>query len=558
MGGTGGGNTATDDSTFVCNGTACVNVGLEECDESAGEVAKYTDSTNSFSCVAVTASGTGTDSVGTDELDDGSDTPAVGEVVKVATCTVNADCFEYATDDDIPEAGDYTNLTGGNGIANSPTGTIAVDLLTSGSNADSSTTNSDSGLEFIGGKLSLFRGCADGEAPIWDETNDRWACGTAGSGDMTKAVYDTGDNGSVDTADALAADPANCSAGYFPLGVDASGVVQSCTNLNGLSSASPTDDYMLVGNGTVWQSKALPGGPAYCTDLDEKLYWSTSTNSWACAGVIVDADAVIMGPNLTGYAVPDCDGASSVLQYDTTTHAWSCATFGTAGTIDTASAGTDQGEVYSVDFGSDFSVTLDTACIGGTEEGTSCTTNSDCAGSGTCTANQQLDVSLAATVYRQGDEIQTSDLPTTGRCHVATFGPNTPASSAIYCAANGACNTAVAAVIIPPTPASTMSDLRCRTWYDFGTGDSFAFTVQTASASSCDAAGNDGVNACSFSSSSLTCTITGDDGATDDMYCEDTSNSATVTDGNLIRLYGLVSGTPAAKWFVCTALVCLN
>jgi len=38
------------------------------------------------------------------------------------------------TDDDVPEAGDYTNLTGGTGIVNSPTGTIAFDFTDAGAN----------------------------------------------------------------------------------------------------------------------------------------------------------------------------------------------------------------------------------------------------------------------------------------------------------------------------------------------------------------------------------------------------------------------------------------
>lgn len=38
------------------------------------------------------------------------------------------------TDDDVPEASDYTNLTGGTGIVNSPTGTIAFDFSDAGAN----------------------------------------------------------------------------------------------------------------------------------------------------------------------------------------------------------------------------------------------------------------------------------------------------------------------------------------------------------------------------------------------------------------------------------------
>ena len=54
----------------------------------------------------------------------------------------------------------------------------APSILTSGGDGDSTTTFSDSGLELIGGFLTVLRGCTDGQVIAWDETNDRWACGT--------------------------------------------------------------------------------------------------------------------------------------------------------------------------------------------------------------------------------------------------------------------------------------------------------------------------------------------------------------------------------------------
>lgn len=84
-----------------------------------------------------------------------------------------------------------------------------------------------------------------------------WAIppGGSGSGDMTKAVYDTNADNVVDsaasttgnaaTATALAANGANCSAGYAPLGVDASGAVEGCWQVTpaaiGAESASSND-----------------------------------------------------------------------------------------------------------------------------------------------------------------------------------------------------------------------------------------------------------------------------------------------------------------------------
>jgi hypothetical protein len=51
-----------------------------------------------------------------------------------------------------------------------------ANLLSSGSDGDSSTTQSDSGLELIDGFLSILRGCADNDILKWDETEDDWNC----------------------------------------------------------------------------------------------------------------------------------------------------------------------------------------------------------------------------------------------------------------------------------------------------------------------------------------------------------------------------------------------
>lgn len=75
--------------------------------------------------------------------------------------------------------------------------------------------------------VQRFSGCEDNT----DLLSGDGTCVAAGSGDMTKAVYDAGDDGQIDNAalaDALGANGANCSAGNAPLGVDASGAVESC------------------------------------------------------------------------------------------------------------------------------------------------------------------------------------------------------------------------------------------------------------------------------------------------------------------------------------------
>jgi len=64
---------------------------------------------------------------------------------------------------------------GFDGTVWSALGSGQVALLT-GADGDSSTSQSDSGLEFVSGSLALLRGCADNQIMKWDETADDWNC----------------------------------------------------------------------------------------------------------------------------------------------------------------------------------------------------------------------------------------------------------------------------------------------------------------------------------------------------------------------------------------------
>lgn len=89
-------------------------------------------------------------------------------------------------------------LIEGNGIdhtQDTPNTTIttAVLLQTTATDALSSTTQSASGLEFTGGRLTLLQGCAGGDGPEWNETLDRWECGAdAGAGGGYSTIQDEG------------------------------------------------------------------------------------------------------------------------------------------------------------------------------------------------------------------------------------------------------------------------------------------------------------------------------------------------------------------------------
>ena len=53
---------------------------------------------------------------------------------------------------------------------------FTVDLLDAGADADSTTVTGDSGLQFVGGDLTLLRGCVDGDYLGWTEATDLWGC----------------------------------------------------------------------------------------------------------------------------------------------------------------------------------------------------------------------------------------------------------------------------------------------------------------------------------------------------------------------------------------------
>ncbi len=85
QGGTGYPNSGTDDSVLLGEGGAFREAQIPDCPDSAGQHLNYTQSTNLFACGVSGA--VGTDTIGTDELDDGADVPVAGECLKVPADT---------------------------------------------------------------------------------------------------------------------------------------------------------------------------------------------------------------------------------------------------------------------------------------------------------------------------------------------------------------------------------------------------------------------------------------------------------------------------------------
>jgi len=156
-------------------------------------------------------------------------------------------------------------------------GSSSVTLVSPGSDADSTETDTPSGLELISSNLTLLRGCGDNQILKWDEVADDWNCeddaGAAGGDSVTVnttaidttanlkdtatvtwAVVDGGAGGPDDAqatavdvtctncltvtevasadlateATALAADPANCASGGLAGGITAAGTAEAC------------------------------------------------------------------------------------------------------------------------------------------------------------------------------------------------------------------------------------------------------------------------------------------------------------------------------------------
>src|SRR3990167_3390206 len=71
-------------------------------------------------------------------------------------------------------------------------------LTTTAADGDSTTAQSNSGLEFVSGRLTFLRGCADNEILKWDEVQDDWNCesdsDSGGGGGGSSNYNDIGDS----------------------------------------------------------------------------------------------------------------------------------------------------------------------------------------------------------------------------------------------------------------------------------------------------------------------------------------------------------------------------
>jgi hypothetical protein len=185
--------------------------------------------------------------------------------------------------------------------------------------------------------------------------------GQALSGNVTVSTI----TGNAGTATALAANGTNCNAGYAPLGVDASGAVESCTqyqpysanttvlgstieeselNLTDLTTADfSTTKHGFVPKGTnlgkylkddgTWGTPSGSGAPS---DADYLVVTANANLSAEIPiGKVDDTTIIANGTTWEAKSINDCQGTGKALTYTQSTNAYGCNTIAAGGDITT-------------------------------------------------------------------------------------------------------------------------------------------------------------------------------------------------------------------------------
>ena len=241
----------------------------------------------------------------------------------------------------------------------------SIILVNPGSDADSTTTVTASGLELVGGSLTIIRGCSDDEVLGWDESTDVWRCVSYSTG-----LTVTGDNITIDLgvnittdeivddeileADLDAVDSANDEE-CLTFETDNSGFEwQSCsgtvTVVNPGADSDSTTTVTASGLENIGGSLTIIRG---CND-NELLVWTESTDVWGCGEVPVltsgtDGDSAVasadgglelIGGELT--LIRGCDD-DEVLAWDESNDLFRCVTYSTGLTVTGDSVTVDLG-----------------------------------------------------------------------------------------------------------------------------------------------------------------------------------------------------------------------
>ena len=391
-------SSAVDDNVMVGNGTIWQLKALPNCVDSGGQHLNYTVATNTWSC-GTTGDGVG-GSAAFNALTSGTNTTAAMVVGSGATLTPT-----------------------GTGVINATQfkGNVTVSTADGGTGV---TAAADDNLLMGNGTIWQSKAiptCTDvtGNHLNYDAATNTWSCGTTSS--SSAPAFNTIGSGTNNTAAMIVGTGSSLTAsGSGTINATqfkGNTVVPVADGGTGLTSA--TDDNVPVGNGTVYQLKALPN----CTDtVGQHLNYTAATNSFSCGttastlatvafdtlatgtnttatmtvgtggqltfsgsgvvnankfngadivpianggtGLSTAPDDQIMVGNGTAWQpkpIPDCDDVTgNHLNYDTTTNAFTCGTSGGAGgggSFSAITSGTNTTAAMVVGSGASFDVT---------------------------------------------------------------------------------------------------------------------------------------------------------------------------------------------------------
>jgi len=234
-----------------------------------------------------------------------------------------------------------------NGGSGRATGTTAYSLIATGTTATGAQQTLANGATtevLVGGGASAL--------PVWTTATGSGAPVRAGSPVLTTPNIGsaTGSiSGNAGTATVLSANGANCSAGNYPLGVDASGAVEGCTTAGAgdmvLASAQTNTgiktfaantlllsaDGDATGEAVRWD-QFLPPTAAARTDADSTMVTGTdwvfnsgSTATFSAGATLTAATPIFTGKidrNNVAVDDDDCTGEQGLYWYDTTDSAF--------------------------------------------------------------------------------------------------------------------------------------------------------------------------------------------------------------------------------------------
>jgi hypothetical protein len=224
--------TATDDGVIVGTGTVFDTKVVPACTDTGGNHLNYDAASNAFICGTTSSGGAGTmssfnidgDNNAPETVSDGQEVQLLGgtngiDTVAGPTRTITFNFDAGEAEGDIELVVDLQDLQGAVTDAQVPNN-ITIDLAT----LATTVTVSDAG-----GDTTTFPVLAGNATGSLSMLTDPGLSYQATTNALTATTFIGALSGNATTATALAANGANCSAGNYPLGVDASGAVESCT-----------------------------------------------------------------------------------------------------------------------------------------------------------------------------------------------------------------------------------------------------------------------------------------------------------------------------------------